>query len=53
MQVPELLSWTCLTLEDNGLKGCTSNELMAVLQIRDAEEVIMMSDDANKTIYFL
>lgn len=53
VQIAELLSWTCLTLQENGLKGCTANELMAVLQMRDAEEVIMVSDDINKAIYFL
>ena len=53
LQVADLVSWTSLVLEQNSMQRCKAEELLAVLQCRDREEVVMLSGDAENVVYFL
>lgn len=35
------------------MQRCKAEELLAVLQVRDKEEVVMLSGDAESVVYFL
>lgn len=53
LQVADLVSWTSLVLEQNSMQRCKAEELLAVLQVRDKEEVVILSGDAESVVYFL
>lgn len=52
-QAADLVTWTSLILQQNRLPACSAEEMHAVLQTRDKEEVLMLSGDMEDTAYFL
>ena len=54
LQVSDVLTWTTSVLNVNNLKGCTEQEMLAVLQMRDAEESVMLSaQDGTDLVYII
>ncbi len=54
VQVSDLLTWTTTVLNTNKIRGCTEQELLAVLQLRDTEESIMLSArDGTDLVYIM
>ena len=54
LQVSDVLTWTTSVLNLNNLRGCTEQEMLAVLQMRDAEESVMLSaQDGTDLVYIM
>lgn len=52
--VSDLVSWTATVLIANKVRGCTEQEMMAVLQVRDGEECVMLSaQDGTNLVYIM
>lgn len=50
----DLLAWTSTMLNANNVKSCTEKEMLAVLQIRDSEECVMLSaQDGADVVYIM
>lgn len=48
------MSWTAAVLIANNVRGCTEQELVAVLQVRDDEECVMLSaQDGTDMVYIM
>lgn len=53
LQTADLMLWTSTVLRQNGMQGCKAEELLAVLQTRDEEEVLILSRDEEHAACFL
>ena len=52
-QVSDLVSWTATVLIANNVRGCTEAELVAVLQVRDSEECVMLSAQGGTDLVYI
>ncbi|KAL0044342.1 hypothetical protein WJX82_000816 [Trebouxia sp. C0006] len=52
-KVSDLLAWTSTMLNANNVKSCTEKEMLAVLQIRDSEECVMLSAQDGADVAYI
>lgn len=53
-QVADLVGLTTAVLNANNIRGCKEQELLAVLQVRDSEECVMLSaQDGTDLVYIM